>query len=785
METKDELVHLSFMKVVAMILVMFIHSTYFLDKPSMFWKDYHPEAPWDIMVYVDGIFGILLVPSFIFVSGFLFARSQEIHHYSVFEQIAHRAKRLLVLWFFTMLFWLIPIVLIFDISMYGRPEGGGIWETYKAGLFGKCSFHLWYLLCLFWATLYLALSIGLIRRYRYWGLLGFAVAFAGMCLINAYCKNVLYWCFWKSGQYIFLMYLGIFTYKHRKKIDAFFYNHRILSIILFAGCFSFTLLTRVVPWEYMAFVSSVFVFLFYGLSLNIVKTWNTFFTSDKTFSFLNENVMLYYLFHAPLNFVIFYLLVDKMHLNKYAFFITEFVVLFIVTTILVKTFLFVKGNSLLTRREKTPRNSVLKNILHKLQMTSKNILIIMCLFSVSLLPSQQPAGKEIILEKVKATDSYLRATRAYLHEYPELSGKEFETARFIRSEIAKSGLAVTQVPGTGFYAVLDTHRPGKTIGLRADIDALPIAENPQNLKQAKKWISKNEGVSHACGHDGHMAILLGAAKILIELQAHLNGKIVFIFEEGEETNCGINAMIEALRPLKINAIYGNHLKSSLNTGEIYIQEGTIMAGTGTIAFDVIGKGGHASRPDLSINPVFATANVLTGISIAWNNQRDITKTLTLGISQIHGGEIYNVIPNSVYIGGTIRFFDLSEGRKGFSILKKVSEDIAQAHRCSVRFHDKMGIAMGPVVNNTSLARFAREAVKELYPDKVVSGEQYIWYAAETFARYSELAPALFTFVGVKNDNLGSGAEHHNDRFDIDEEALSYAVGAMVQVAVRF
>jgi metal-dependent amidase/aminoacylase/carboxypeptidase family protein len=144
-----------------------------------------------------------------------------------------------------------------------------------------------------------------------------------------------------------------------------------------------------------------------------------------------------------------------------------------------------------------------------------------------------------------------------------------------------------------------------------------------------------------------------------------------------------------------------------------------------------------------------------------------------------------VIPNSVYIEGTIRFFDLSEGGKGFSILRKVSEDIAQAHRCSVNFHDKMGIAMGPVVNDTSLARFAREAVKELYPGKVVSGEQHIWYAAETFARYSELAPALFTFVGVKNDSLGSGAEHHNDRFDIDEEALLYAVGAMVQVAVRF
>ncbi|MDR1102279.1 MAG: amidohydrolase [Tannerella sp.] len=391
----------------------------------------------------------------------------------------------------------------------------------------------------------------------------------------------------------------------------------------------------------------------------------------------------------------------------------------------------------------------------------------------------------MILKKVQAVSEYLKTTRGYLHEHPELSGREFETAQFIQAEIARLGLPVTGVPGTGFYAVLDTHKPGKTVGLRADMDALPIPENPQNLKRQKSRISRNEGVSHACGHDGHIAILLGAMNVLYELRDRLTGKIVFIFEEGEETNSGIEAMIEALRPLNIDAIYGNHLKSSLETGTVYIQEGAIMAGTGTIAFDVTGQGGHASRPDLSVNPVFAAANILTGISIAWNNQRDVTKTLTLGVSQIHGGEVYNVIPNSVFIGGTVRFFDFAEGEKGFSILRKVSEDIARAHNCSVKFHDRMGIVLGPVVNDTALAGFTREAVREIYPDKVISGEQYIWYAAETFARYSELAPAVFTFVGIKNETLGSGAEHHNDRFDLDEDALPYGVGAMTQFAVKF
>jgi amidohydrolase len=415
-------------------------------------------------------------------------------------------------------------------------------------------------------------------------------------------------------------------------------------------------------------------------------------------------------------------------------------------------------------------------------MISGSVLLFVSFLSLS---AQKPVKKEILLDKVQATDSYIREVRGYLHEHPELSGKEFETARFIQDEVTKWGLPVTKVRGTGFYVVLDTEKPGKTIGLRADIDALPIKECPENLKQPKKWISKNEGVSHACGHDGHVAILLGAVKILNELKSQLRGKIVFIFEEGEETGSGIDAMVEALEPLQLDAVYGNHLKSNIPTGELFIREGAIMAGTGTVAFDVIGRGGHASRPDLSINPVFAAANILTGISIAWNNQRDITKTVTLGITQIEGGEVSNVIPNSAFIGGTLRFFDKEEVEKCFVLFRKVSENIAQAHNCSVKFHDNMGVYLTPVVNDTALTRFTRNAIKEIYPGRIVSDEKYIWYAAESFTKYSRLAPTVFVFPGVKNEALGSGAEHHNDRFDLDEDALQYALGAMVQFAVSY
>jgi len=413
-------------------------------------------------------------------------------------------------------------------------------------------------------------------------------------------------------------------------------------------------------------------------------------------------------------------------------------------------------------------------------------LILLLILSVNILPvaSQKAVDKETVLKKVHETDAYVRQVRGYLHENPEISGKEFETAKYIQAELEKMGLPVTKVRGTGLYAILDTKRQGKTIGLRADIDALPIPENPENLKQKKKWISKNEGVSHACGHDGHVAILLGAAKILSELKDRLSGKYIFIFEEGEETIGGIDAMIEALKPLKIDAIYGNHLKSNIPTGQLFIREGAIMAGTGAVAMDIIGRGGHASRPDLSINPVFAAANILTGISIAWNNQRDITKTVTLGITQIEGSNIYNVIPNKAFIGGTIRFFDRDEADKCYDVMKKVAENIAAAHDCTVQLHDRHKIHLPPVINDNNLTKFTQGITEEILPGRVVTDEKYIWYAAESFTRYSELAPTVFVFPGILNESLGSGAEHHNDRFDIDEDALQYAVTTMVWFGVR-
>ncbi|MDR3261583.1 MAG: amidohydrolase [Tannerella sp.] len=375
----------------------------------------------------------------------------------------------------------------------------------------------------------------------------------------------------------------------------------------------------------------------------------------------------------------------------------------------------------------------------------------------------------------------MRKIRGYLHENPEKSSQEYETSQFLQREISKLGLLVTPVSSTGFFSVLDTGRTGKTVALRADMDALPVSENPFNLKQKKKWISGKNGISHVCGHDAHMAILLGAIKILYEIKDELNGKIVFIFEDAEEIVGGVDRMIEKLADVHIDVFYGNHVYASMPTGDICLDSGAIMAGMAYVEFDVIGRGGHGSRPDLSINPVFAAAHILTGISIAWNNQLDVTKIVTLGITQIHGGETNNVIPNSVFIGGSLRFFDRSEAEKAINVLKKIAENIALAHNCTVSFR-QANIVLEPVVNDDALSSIARETVREIFPEKLVAGKK--WFAGESFSKYRAVAPTVFALIGTNNTALGSGAEHHNDKFDVDDDALQYALGAMVGFTVK-
>ncbi|QIK70873.1 amidohydrolase [Erysipelothrix sp. HDW6C] len=380
---------------------------------------------------------------------------------------------------------------------------------------------------------------------------------------------------------------------------------------------------------------------------------------------------------------------------------------------------------------------------------------------------------------VKLMREEMIETRRYLHQHPELSGKEYETSAYLKTSVRNSGLPVTDVPNsTGFYAVLDTGREGKTVALRTDIDALPITEDPENLNQKRVCVSRNDGVMHACGHDGHMAILLAAMKILVSVRETLTGKIVFVFEEGEEIGSGIHPMIAALSSLQIDAIYGMHLTAFMPTGTINVDEGPRMAGFIDVEFDVVGRGGHGSRPDLSINPLFAVGNILTGLGTAWANQIDISKTVTLGLTQVHAGAANNVFADSAFVGGSLRYFDNAEGIHALEVLKHVAQKTAEAHRCNVVFRETTGVKCKPVINDVALAKIVRSGAEKMYEGSVVEGEP--WYASESFGFYDEIAPIVFAFIGCGNEDVGSGAVHHNNHFDIDEASLEFGLGTMLQ-----
>lgn len=394
------------------------------------------------------------------------------------------------------------------------------------------------------------------------------------------------------------------------------------------------------------------------------------------------------------------------------------------------------------------------------------------------------ASNDYINQKIDEYFDQTVAWRTYLHENPEVSDKEYETSAYLKEECKKLGLIVEDAAGsTGFTALLDTGKPGKTLGIRTDIDALPIDENEYNKKYKKQVVSKNKGVSHACGHDSHMATLLTSAKLLTEIKDELAGKIYFIFEQGEETGGGIDAMVEHLRDKNLDACYGNHQSPFLPVGEISVVKGPSHAGCAGVEFDVIGKGGHGSRPDKCINPLTATANIVTGLTTAWVNQLDIKETVTFGLGSINGGSASNVIPERCNVKGTLRFYDDKAGEDALEVLKDVVVNTAKAHKCEVEFSDYTRIVAYPVYNDIDLSENVIKSLNDIYPDAFTEGKAT--FGSESFFGYGTLCPSVYTRYGVGNEEAGISAGAHTAEFDLDPEGIKYAAGLQVKFASDF
>lgn len=373
---------------------------------------------------------------------------------------------------------------------------------------------------------------------------------------------------------------------------------------------------------------------------------------------------------------------------------------------------------------------------------------------------------------------YVVRMRREFHMQPEISGEEYHTRDVLIREIESMDVPYKQLKGTGIIAIIQGGKPGKHRVLRGDIDGLQVQEDPENLKQKKECVSCVDGVSHACGHDAHMAMLLGSMKVLLRLQDEIEGTVYCCFEEGEETNCGIETMLEALAEYPVDECFALHVYSGLTAGKVNVVPGPRMAGTVGIGFYVKGKSGHGSRPDQAANPIVPAAHILTQIDSAFLNQIDAEETVTLSLCVFQAGEATNVIPEQAYIGGTARFFCREEGEKALRIINKIAENTAACHKCSVEFAPRNQVSLFPVVNEEGVALKVQEKIGEIC-GKDVLADCDRWYASECYGRYLEKYPGALGMLGIQNEAYGSGAAHHNGKFDIDESVLPLGVCAEV------
>ena len=392
-------------------------------------------------------------------------------------------------------------------------------------------------------------------------------------------------------------------------------------------------------------------------------------------------------------------------------------------------------------------------------------------------------GKKTVMELVKEQEELLRRDRRHFHAWPERSGEEVKTAAYVQTEMEALGMEPLWAEDSlsAFY-LLDTGKPGKTLVLRADMDALPMPEDENNLTGKKVCVSQRPGFCHGCGHDAHTAMLLSAARILTAKKEELRGRIYFLFESGEENMSTYDKVCVQLRQMNADAVWGVHVTAFMPTGTISVQAGPRMSGHGPFHIRIYGKGGHGSRPDQAVNPVVAAAEIACKLQSVVPLQISPFDAGVLTVSSVCGGETWNVIPDSCDIRGGLRYFTAEVFEKMTTQMQRIVDGVCLANNCRGEFLQRP-VLCPAVVNDAALSALAEQAVEKVLPGALV--EQEPWMASESFGQYQQAVPGVFAFVGMKNEAAGSGALHHNEKFDVDEACMPLGVAATVQFACDF
>jgi len=371
--------------------------------------------------------------------------------------------------------------------------------------------------------------------------------------------------------------------------------------------------------------------------------------------------------------------------------------------------------------------------------------------------------------------------RRDLHKHPELSFNEFRTSDKVKNFLSKEGIPFKDgIAGTGITAdITGFSSDGSTIGLRADMDALPIHELSD-----KPYCSVNNGIMHACGHDFHTSSLMGTAWIVNHLREYFSGTIRFIFQPAEEKlPGGAKSMIAegVLKNPDISSILGQHVTPFLETGKVGIRSGNYMASTDEIYLEVIGKGGHGAQPHLCEDPIALSAQIITALQQIVSRKADprIPSVLTFG--KISGNGATNIIPDSVFIEGTFRTFDENWRKKAHSLIRNIISGICESSGFRFTLDIKLGY---PVLkNDPALSSNIRTRIQE-YVGFENTIDLELWMAAEDFAWYTHEIPGCFYRIGTGNEAKKTTYGLHTPSFDVDENALQLSSGLMAWLALN-
>ncbi len=375
--------------------------------------------------------------------------------------------------------------------------------------------------------------------------------------------------------------------------------------------------------------------------------------------------------------------------------------------------------------------------------------------------------KEILEKLVIEGLPLLKEVRQHLHTYPELAYKEFETAKYIREKLKEFGYElIPPFIETDTVVFLNKGKPGKNVTLRADIDALPIQEVSQH-----SYKSLNDGVMHACGHDGHTAMLLGAAMVLNQVRECLNGSVRFVFQPAEEGLCGGRRLVEAgvLKNPEPNIVFGFHGWPGYKTGYFISKPGPMTSACDTFTIKILGKGGHSSAPELGIDPILISAKIIEAFNSIQTKFFSPLESVLVSVCKVVSGTTSNVIPESAEMEGSARYFNMAHGHKIQKIMKKIVRNMCKMYGATYEFD--YNFLYIPTINNRSAVEFAEKTCAKYFSknnyitrDKPVMG-------AEDFSFFIKSYPGAFINIGLGEEvpNL------HTNTFDFNDDVIVHGV----------